>query len=311
VKKGDVLALLDAAEVGKAKAELLSAVAEQDLKNKTVRRLRSSAESGFKTDAELQEGEAAVKAASIRVFNAQQALMSLGLSKGVEETSDAERRNTQFMGLPKATADTLDPKTTTANLLPVVAPFDGVVIERHAVVGEVVEISKPLFVVADTSRMWVNADVPLGDAGRLKMGQTVTFKPDGAPDRAATGTVSWISTAVDDQTRTLKVRASVQNPDAQLLAHTFGKAQITIRHKPSAIVVPNEAVQWEGCCHVVFVRLSDEIFQTRKVKLGTKTNGFTEITVGVVPGEVIATAGSHVLKSEILKSALGAGCTDD
>ena len=309
VKKGEVLALLDAAEVGKLKAEFLTAVAEQDLHNKTLRRLRSSAESGFKTDAQLQEGEAAVKVAGIRVFNAQQSLVNLGLSNAVEDIPN-DRRKMQFLGLPEAITESLDPKTTTANLLPLLAPFDGVVIERQAVVGEVVETSKPLYAVADTSRMWVNADVTSADARRIKIGQQVTFRPDGTPDQAATGTVSWISTAVDDETRTRRVRAIVDNADGELPAQTFGKAQITIREKPSVIAVPNEAVQWEGCCHVVFVRLTDEIFQTRKVKLGTKANGFTEVSIGVVPGEVVASAGSHVLKSEILKSALGAGCTD-
>jgi cobalt-zinc-cadmium efflux system membrane fusion protein len=74
--------------------------------------------------------------------------------------------------------------------------------------------------------------------------------------------------------------------------------------------VPNEAIQWEGCCHIVFVRLADDIFQARKLKLGASINGYTEVLVGVLPGEVVATEGSHVLKSEILKSALGAGCAD-
>jgi multidrug efflux pump subunit AcrA (membrane-fusion protein) len=62
---------------------------------------------------------------------------------------------------------------------------------------------------------------------------------------------------------------------------------------------------------VVFVRLTDDIFQTRKVKLGARSGGFAEILVGVLPGEVVASAGSFVLKSELLKSRLGAGCVDD
>jgi membrane fusion protein, heavy metal efflux system len=168
------------------------------------------------------------------------------------------------------------------------------------VAGEVVEPSKPLIVVADTSRMWVMADVSLADARRVAVGQPIAFRPDGTPDQAATGKVSWVSTAVDDQTRTVKVRA----------AHTFGTVHVTIREAPTAVAVPSEAVQWEGCCHVVFVRLTDDIFQTRKVRLGSQVNGFTEVLVGVLPGEIVAAAGSHVLKSEILKSALGAGCAD-
>lgn len=311
VKQGEVIGLIDAAEVGRAKAELLQAIAELDLKSKTLRRLRTSAESGFRTAAELQEADAAAKAASIRVFNAQQALVNFGMSPRREDVEQLpQQKNIQFLGLPKSLAETLDPTTTTANLLPLTAPFDGTVIERNVVAGEIVEPSKPLLVVADTTRMWVTADISLSDVRRVAMGQTVTFRPDGAPDQAATGKVTWISTAVDDQTRTVKLRADVENPDGRLLAHTFGKADITIRETPSAIAVPTEAIHWEGCCYIAFVRLTDDIFQTRKLKLGAKVNGFTEVLIGLMPGEVVATEGSYVLKSEILKSALGAGCTD-
>ena len=309
VKQGEVIALIDAAEVGRAKAELLQAMADLDVKSKTLNRLKASSESGFRTTAELQEADAAVRAANIALFNAQQALVNFGMSPGREDMEQLpQRKNIQFLGLPKSLAQTLDPTTTTANLLPLTAPFDGIVIERHAVAGEVVEPTKPLLVVADTSRMWVTADIPLADARRVVLGQAVTFQPDAAPDEGVNGKLTWISTAVDDQTRTVKVRADIANADGRLLAHTFGKAQIAIRDMPSAIAVPSEAIQWEGCCHVVFVRLTDDIFQTRKVKLGAKVNGFTEVLIGLLPGEVVATEGSHVLKSEILKSALGAGC---
>jgi cobalt-zinc-cadmium efflux system membrane fusion protein len=310
VKQGEVLALIDAVDVGRAKAELLQALAAVDLRTKTVKRLRSSAESGFRTDAELQEAEAALNEANIRVFNAQQALTNLGLTSPVADGSTAppDRRTVQFLGLPKELADSLDPKTTTANLLPLLAPFDGVVVQRSVVAGEVVDPTKPLLVVADTGRMWVTADLPLADARRVSLGQRVTFRPDGAPDQGAVGQLSWISTAVDEQTRTLKVRAEVANPDGRLLAHSFGNAQVTVREAPAAVAVPNEALQWEGCCHIVFVRLTEDIFQVRKVKLGAAANGFTEVNIGLLPGEVVATAGSHVLKSELLKSALGAGC---
>ncbi len=159
--------------------------------------------------------------------------------------------------------------------------------------------------------MWVMVNVDLRESRRIAVGQRLVFRPDGAPDEAVTGKVTWISTTVDDETRTLRVRADIESPDGHVRAMTFGKAEITIRETPDAIAVPNEAIQWEGCCYVVFVRLTDEIFQTRKVRLGVKDAAFSEVLVGVLPGEVVVTAGSHVLKSEILKSNLGAGCTDD
>ena len=308
VKRGDVVALIDSAEVGRTKADYLQAAVALDLRTKTSNRLRQSSESGLRTEAELQEADAAVAEATIRLFNTRQALVNLGLP--IEGDAPPTQQSVHFLGLPPSIAGTLDPKTTTANLVPLIAPFDGTIIERNAVAGEVVDPSKPLFAVADTTRMWVTADVPLGEARRVEVGQAVAFRPDGAADETIRGTIAWKSTAVDDQTRTVKVRADVENADGRLLANTFGKALVTIRETQTAIAVPSEAIQWEGCCNIAFVRLTDDIFQTRKLKLGATANGYTEVLIGLLPGEVVATAGSHVLKSEILKSALGAGCTD-
>jgi cobalt-zinc-cadmium efflux system membrane fusion protein len=106
------------------------------------------------------------------------------------------------------------------------------------------------------------------------------------------------------------VRADVENADGRLRAHTFGTGRIVVRDSPNAVAVPTSAVHWEGCCHVVFVRLTDEVFQTRKVRIGAHDAHFTEVLAGVAAGEVVAAEGSHVLKSELLKSKLGAGCCD-
>ncbi len=317
VRKGEVLALVDAAEVGRAKAEFLQGLSLLDLKEKTLKRIQTSTESGLRTRAELEEAEAALRDAKIRLLAAQQTLANLGLPNRHEPIRYDDLRSLppdqlvdrmRLLGLPESLATTVEPATATANLLPLLSPLEGVVISREVVAGEVVEPGVSLFVVADPRRVWARIDVRLEDAPRIALGQPVQFRPDGIPDAVAAGTVSWISTAVDEKTRTVGVRADIENPEGRLLASTFGKARITIREAPNAIAVPSEAVHWEGCCHIVFVRLAGEIFQTRKVRLGAKGGGFTEILAGVLPGEVVVTAGSHVLKSEILKSRLGAGC---
>ncbi|HEV7223271.1 MAG TPA: efflux transporter periplasmic adaptor subunit, partial [Pirellulales bacterium] len=81
-------------------------------------------------------------------------------------------------------------------------------------------------------------------------------------------------------------------------------------------VVPNEAVQFEGDCYVVFVRDKDfldkdapKLFHVRNVRLGAKDDRHTEIIAGVAPAELVATAGSGILGAELLKGKLGAGCT--
>jgi cobalt-zinc-cadmium efflux system membrane fusion protein len=301
VHAGDVLALVDSPEVGRAKTECLQAAASVEVGRKTLKRVQSSAEAGFRTEAERLEAEASLRLEESRLSSARQALMSLGLPPPEGAPSEEQM---SVLGIPDALA-------TPFSLVPILAPFEGTVVSRDIVRGEVVDTERALFEVADTSQMWVTMDVPQAEAHRIALGQGVIYRPDDARDESVTGEIAWISTAVDEMTRTVKVRANVANAQGALRAHSFGRAQIVVRTSPNAVAVPTEAIQWEGCCYVVFVRLTETIFQTRKVRLGARDSAFTEVVVGLLPGEVVAATGSHVLKSEILKSNLGAGCTDD
>lgn len=308
VRKGDVLALIDAADVGTAKAGFLEALTQLDLKAKTAARLREAA--GAVAGRQVLEAEAALRDARIRLFNSEQALVNLGLpikGKDVEQLPEEElAARVRFLGLPEAVVKSLDPEMATSNLLPVKAPFDGIVAERQAAPGEIVDASKILFVVADLSRVWVVMSVRQEDVDKLRLGQAVAFQPDGHPGEVVVqGDVSWISTTVDEKTRTMRARAVMDNPTEHLRARTFGAAQITIRSAPNAIVVPSAAIQQEATCRFVFVLVAEKVFQVRMVQVGIVSGGFTEIRTGLRPGENVATTGSFVLKSELLKGRLG------
>jgi cobalt-zinc-cadmium efflux system membrane fusion protein len=312
VKKGDVLLLVDATQVGRARADFLQAFALVEIKDHALKRLEAGAEAGWRQKGEVEEAQAALRAARIGLLAAGETLASLGLTIDAEALSrlsgEEISKRARFLGLPDALRASLEKEAAAANLLAIPAPLDGVVVERDVVPGEVVEPSKVLLVVADMSRMWAMIDVRLEDAERLKPGDAVIFRPDGSTGDASEGKITWISTSVDERTRTIKVRADLENPEGKLRAHAFGTARIVIRETPEAVAVPEEAVQWEGCCHIVFVRVRDDLFQVRKVRLGARGAGFIEVLAGVAAGEVVATRGSHVLKSEILRSRLGAGC---
>jgi len=353
VKQGDVLALVDAADVGRAKADFLQALAAVEQKTKSVEsrralvqagerlvalqsesvaRFEASAQAGFRTQTDVKDAEskvaeskiqlaerqasvaeadAAVREARLRLVAAEQALVNLGMPiRAADLAASTEQevaRRLRFLGIPDAARGALDADATSANLVPMVAPFDGVVVAREVALGEQVDPGKALFVVADLRRMSVVLALRQEDAPRVAVGQTVVFRPDGNADAVA-GKVAWVSTEADEQTRTVKVRAEIDDAAQRLRAHTFGTGRIVLRESPTAVAVPTAAVHWEGCCHVVFVRLTDEVFQTRKVRIGAHDDRFTEVLAGVAAGEVVATEGSHVLKSELLKSKLGAGC---
>ena len=76
------------------------------------------------------------------------------------------------------------------------------------------------------------------------------------------------------------------------------------------LVVPESAVQWEGCCNIVFVRKSETVFEPRKVQLGMATGTVYEVLRGIEAGDEVVTEGSYLLKTEILKGSIGAGCCE-
>ena len=319
VRTGEVLALVDAAEVGRAKIELIQALAQEELQRKVVNRLESLSSEGVVAGRQAQTAQTEYVQARARLLSAQQTLANLGLPVNVEQLRGLpDEKLAQYLrslGLPDSHVLHLGRNETTANLLPLKAPMDGIVVARQVVAGEVVDASRVLFQLADTSRMWLTLSVPLEEAGKLALKQPVRFRSDGN-HADVSGTLVWISTTADQQTRMVTARAELPNPNGQLRNETFGSGRIVLREEQEAIVVPNEAIHWEGCCNVVFVRDkgyfdkpdSPKVFHVRTVRLGAGNDKVTEIIAGVLPGEVVATQGSDVLRAELLKNNLGEGC---
>lgn len=90
----------------------------------------------------------------------------------------------------------------------------------------------------------------------------------------------------------------------------FGQARIVLHDDDEVVSVPSEAVQTDGCCQLVFVRQSDTVYEPRKVLLGSSAGGFVEVLRGLAEGEPVVTVGSFLMKTEILKRNIGAGCCE-
>ena len=271
------------------------------------------------------EVETASREARIRLMAAQQSLNNMGLPFQVDESKGRSieeiARQIQFFGIPPELASRLDPKTMTANLMSVIASRDGIVTATKVSLGEITDAGKPLFVVSDTSRMWLIMNVRQEDVKFLRVrdrkantpGQKVRFRADGS-DAEIVGELVWKRTEVDEKTRTVQFRAELPNPDGKLLAHSYGTGRIVLREEKDAIVVPNEALHSDNNCHVVFVRdkcFLDpnglKVFHARSVRPGVINGRYTEIIAGLLPGEIIATTNSVSLRAELLKNNLGAG----
>ena len=315
VQPGDILALVDAGQVGQAKSQLLHAAVQVQLRRANAERMRRGAASI--SERSLLEAESDLQDANISFITARQALVNLGF----DTPEDLDRKDSttiaeelHFLGISPSTLSVLPAGTKTANLIPIRAPYPGVIVSSDVVAGEVVNMSTILFTVADPDRIWLTLNVRQEDAKYVAHGLPVTFRTDDGA-QALTGNVAWISPAVDERTRTLQARVILENQHAVLRDKTFGTGQIILRSEEHAVVVPREAVQSTSDASFVFVRdrhyLTEgapKVFHVRQVRLGARDDHFVELLAGALPGEVVATKGSPVLLAQLLRSNLGAGC---
>jgi cobalt-zinc-cadmium efflux system membrane fusion protein len=315
VQTGEILALVDGAAVGQAKSQLMQAIIHARLKRTTVERLRAAG--GSVPARTLTEAEAASEEADVSLLAARQALLNLGfeIPDGLEgRDAEAISDRLRVLGIPAASLAALPPGTKSANLIPVVAPYPGVVVASDVVAGEVVNASKLLFTIADPRHVWLTLNVRQEDTRYLRPGLDVAFRTDDG-FQEVNGKLTWISPVVNEHTRTLQVRVQIDNADRRLRDHTFGSGRIVLRAEPKAVVVPREAVQSTSDAHFVFVRdknfLKEEslkLFHVRQVRIGAQDDRYVELLAGALPGEVVATKGSAVLLAQLLRSSLGAGC---
>jgi cobalt-zinc-cadmium efflux system membrane fusion protein len=215
------------------------------------------------------------------------------------------------LGFTEEQIDSFGAKPNEPVLLEVRAPFAGEIIERSAVRGALVEAGRPLFTVADRSVMWAMLNLPETALGRVREGQTVALHVDSLPGRTFTGRLTWIGAEVDERSRLARARAEVPNPDGVLRAGMFARARIETRTADGALVLPDAAIQRVDGQSLVFVKLADDLFEARAVRLGTRFDGRLEVLEGLKSQEQVVVAGSFPLKSQLLLSRLGAGCAEE
>ena len=265
-------------------ASIAEAVAKAVLSHQTLeleRRLRSERVTSEK---DLQQAEAEHRAAC-------QQLRTLGFTEDQIDSS-VSKPNDQV-------------------LMEVRAPFAGEIIERTAVRGALVEAGKSLFTLADRSVMWAMLNIPESALSRAKVGQTVELRVQSLPGQTFAGKLTWIAAEVDEKNRMARARAEVANPEGLLKARMFAQARILTRTAEGALLLPPEAIQRMEGKDYIFVKLADDLFDARVVRLGARFDGKVEIRDGLKAEETVAINHAFPLKSAFLISRLGAGCADD
>jgi cobalt-zinc-cadmium efflux system membrane fusion protein len=271
----------------------------------------------FKALAEQQRAESELAYARTNEARAAQLVADLALSP-----QELERARTDVTAASQAVAAakaevrraqqeldhygiTLTPEADPArqNEVPIRSPIAGTVIERLATEGMAVTLGTPLLVVSDLSRVWVMAEIDEKLLGRVATGREATIHAAAYAEDSFTGTLTAIGDVVNPATRRVTLRIEAPNADRRLKPQMFVTVSLGASSGRRVLVVPSRAVQSIEGEQIVFVRTAEDRFERRPVTTGTDVGGEVEIVSGLNEGDVVATAGAFLLKSEVSKPA--------
>lgn len=183
--------------------------------------------------------------------------------------------------------------------LRVTAPRDGIVVEKMAVEGQMVDAGMKLYRLADLAIVWVMSQVYEQDLAFVQLGQEATVSLSYLPDRKFRGRVTYLYPTVDEKTRTARVRMEFHNPGYFLKPGMFATVELQVELEPSTLLVPDMAVLRSGEKNTVFVALAGGKFEPRAVTLGPRSeNNMYQVLAGLSEGERVVTSGQFMLDSE-------------
>jgi RND family efflux transporter MFP subunit len=183
--------------------------------------------------------------------------------------------------------------------LAIFSPRDGIVVEKMAVEGQMVDAGQKLYRLADLSLVWVIAQIYEQDLAYVKVGQEAVVRLSYLPDREFRGRVTYIYPTLDEKTRTAKVRMEFHNPGFFLKPGMFATIEVRSELAPSALLVPDMAVLRSGEKNTVFVALEGGHFEARVVTLGPRAeNNFYQVLSGLSAGDRVVVSGQFMLDSE-------------
>jgi RND family efflux transporter MFP subunit len=165
-----------------------------------------------------------------------------------------------------------------------------------------VDENTDLFTIMDLSKVWMFADIYENLLPLVKLGQEVRLQVLPYPDQSFKGRVSYISPVIDPHTRTIAIRAEIENKSLLLKPEMFGEAQIITGIKKNVISIPKTAVLDEEGQKAVFVKVGDG-YEKRMIEISTKLDSQVEVTSGLGEEEEVVTNGAFQLKAQAMKGA--------
>lgn len=283
VQAGEVIAILDSREVADTKSEYIAAIVNFRLQETLYQREKTLWEKKVSSEQRLLRADATYREAQVRRDVAKQKLSALGVS----EESIAKLANA-------------GQGATGIERYEIKAPISGRVVEQLVDIGTPMGgegQAHELYAIADLSKLWVELTVSPQDLPAIKEGQHLTIEGTTKSD----GTIIFTSPVLNQDTRSARVIASVDNRDGAWRPGSFVNANIAVSESKADLVIPKAALQTIEGKTRVFVR-TPEGFESRQITVGEDDGKAVEVLTGLKGGEPIAVANTFLLKAELGKS---------
>lgn len=283
VKKGQVLARINSIELTQTQLTLIKSSQLIGLKTKAVERAKL-----------LFEADVISKAEMLRIENELEA---------VKADYRASRDQLLVLGMSEKAVEKLETSGQINSFADIRSLFDGIIISRAINVGQIVNPQDNLFHIADLSKLWAVANIPEQQASFIQKDEVVSIEIPALDNKQIEAKIVFEDSIVDPQTRTVMVRAELDN-----LGLIFKPDMLTSMYirskKTSKLAIPVSSVVRENDRKYVLVQNTPKTFRLREVELGSRDGNLFSIISGLSEGETVVTDGAFHLNSERKKKEL-------
>ncbi len=259
----------------------------------------------------LKKGEPVADIYSPELFSAQQELISLLASKKTpgrtpessmidsdwNRLTYAARKRLRLWDISEGQIRQIERSGKPVKTLTLSSPVSGYVVKKYATRGVKVMPGEPLLDIVNLSQVWVIAEVSEPDVDLVKVGMPVRITIAGLPGQVFTSKIDYVYPTMSAETRTLRVRATLPNPDDILKPQMYAVVEIKA-DLGRKLLVPQDAVIDTGERQIVYVDRGEGNFEPRVVTAGMRSDGMREIISGLKPGERVASSALFLIDSE-------------
>lgn len=238
-----------------------------------------------------------------------------GVPSGFVGLVDAARRRLQLWDISDRQIADILRSGRVRKTLTLYAPVSGVVVDRKVLQGQAISPGEQLYTIANLSDVWVDVELREADAGAVRVGATADIEMAGIPGKVFTGRVAYVYPTLQPESRTVRARVAVPNPNSLLKPGMFATVRLRTPGG-TALTVPSSALLRGGDSTVVFTDMGGGELMPRTVTTGRTAGDYTEILSGLQPGQRVVTSAQFLLSSEsnlgeVMKGMVGNMGTGD